>query len=165
MTAQHIFCVSFVLTVISLGGFYALFNPKPSMTVFKRVGSREDAQKIWNAWEAEGQTKALRNLAFDWLFILIYSTMWISGAMYLGPLVDAKLRVPAMLFAGIGLAGALCDIIENACLWIMLHGNDSETAPQICKRVMPINVGLFFTAAVYFLIAAIVSCLGHPPSS
>jgi hypothetical protein len=30
---------------------------------------------------------------------------------------------------------------------------------------MPINVGLFFTAAVYFLIAAIVACLDHPPSS
>jgi hypothetical protein len=158
MTAQHIFCASFVLTLISIVCFYAVFKPKPSMTAFKRAGSQEDAQKIWDDWGAAGQTKALRNLTFDWFFILIYSTMWVSGAMYLGPLIDAKLRVPAMLFAGIGLAGALCDIIENACLWIMLHGNDSETAPRTCKRVMPINVGLFFLAAAYFLTAAIVAC-------
>ena len=158
MTSQHIFCISFVLTVISFGCFYAFFNPKPKMQTFKRAGSRTEAQRIWDEWGKDGQAKARRNLAFDWLFILIYSTMWISGAMYLGPLVDATLRVPAMLFAGIGLAGALCDIVENTCLWIMLHGNASETAPRICKRVVPINVGLFFVAAAYFLAAAIVAC-------
>jgi len=26
MTAQHIFCASFVLTLISIGSFYAVFN-------------------------------------------------------------------------------------------------------------------------------------------
>jgi len=159
MTAQHIFCTSFILTVISFICFYAFLNPKPKMQAFKRSGSKKAAQEILEAWGSEGQAKARHNLTFDWFFILIYSTMWVSGAMYLGPLVDATLRVPAMLFAGIGLAGALCDVIENTCLWTMLHGNASDTAPQTCKRIAPINVALFFTAAVYFMIAALVACL------
>jgi hypothetical protein len=158
MTSQHIFCTSFVLTVISFICFYAFFNPKPTMQMFKRSGSKEAAQEILDAWGSEGLAKARHNLAFDWFFILIYSTMWVSGALYVGPLVDATLRAPAMLFAGIGLAGALCDVIENACLRTMLHGNGSDTAPRTCKRLAPINVALFLVTALYFLTAAIVAC-------
>jgi hypothetical protein len=157
MTAQTIFYAAFVLTVISFVCFYAFFSPKPNLEKFKRAGSRKAAAEILHEWGEHGLTLARRNLAFDWFFILIYSTMWISGAIYLGPRVDAKLHVPAMLFAAIGLAGALCDVIENLCLRKMLYGNDSESAPRLCARVMRMNIALFAIAAVYFVVASITS--------
>jgi hypothetical protein len=158
MTAQTVFLAAFVLTVICFVCFYAFFNPKPKVEAFKRAGSQEAASRILDQWGARGLTLARRNLAFDWFFILIYSTMWVAGAFYFSPRVDAKLHVPAMLFAGIGLAGALCDVIENLCLRTMLYGNGSESAPHVCGRVTYFNIALFAIAAIYFVVASIVVC-------
>lgn len=157
MSLRAVFYASVVVSVILMACFASFLNPSPSNQKFKQSGSVANAQDILKQWGNAGLTTARRNLAVDWLFIVSYVTMWITGALYLGPRVDAKLHVPALLFAITGIAGALCDVFENLCLRVMLYGNTSEAAAQNCKRIVPFNVGLFMVTALYFIIAAVVS--------
>lgn len=157
MTAHQIFCIGLLLIPAMFVCFYKFFNPTPNMQTFKKAGSKEAAAGILDQWGAAGQKTARANLKFDWLFILVYSATWITGAMTLGPRFDSTLRVPAIAFAAIGLAGALCDLIENACLWLMLRGNNSEIAPRVCKQIMKLNIAFFLIAADYFFHGAIVT--------
>jgi hypothetical protein len=159
MTIHYIFWSGLVLVSIMFWCFVRFFNPNPNMQTFKRAGSREAAARILDEWGPTGLTLAKRNLNFDWFFILVYSSTWIAGAMALGPRFDAMLKIPAMAFAAIGLGGALCDLIENFCLWSMLHGNASDIAPRLCKRIMNLNILFFFLAADYFVNGAIVGYL------
>jgi len=157
MTARTVFLASLCVSTLLGLSLPLLFDPKPPMSDFKRAGTKTAAAAILGEWGPDGLALARRNFAVDALFILAYSTMWISGALYLGPIVDPRLRVPAMVFAGTGIAGALCDIVENACLYRMLYGNASESAPRLCSQVAPLNAGLYKITAVYFLIACAVA--------
>jgi hypothetical protein len=141
MSEHTVLTVLATLTVLAFFSFYVFFNPgKPSMQQFKRSGSRAAAQQILDQWSDAQKKKARANLAFDWFFIALYSATWIVAGLYF--------RGWACAFTLIGLAGAVCDVIENSCLHKMLNGNQSDSAPRICRTVMPLNIGLFMIAAV-----------------
>lgn len=117
------------------------------MSGFKTSGSRAAAQDILDKkWGEDGQKTARRNLRFDWFFIILYTTLWITAGSYLGGWAYA--------FAAIGVAGAIADVIENRCLLIMLNGNTSESAARLCKIMLPINFSCFVIAALGLLALA-----------
>lgn len=162
MPALRTVLIASVIAVAAfICAFYALLDPgKPSNLEFKQSGSREAAGDILRQWGAAGKVGvARRNLAVDWLFIAVYSTLWISAGLYFAHRTDAILRLPALFFTGVGMAGAMCDVCENLCLWFMLHGNESALAPRICAKAMPINVGCFFAALLYFAVACMTNLL------
>lgn len=151
MTSLQFFLTTLALAILNLAAFYLFFNPgTPSMAKFKQAGTPTKVNEILRQWGEAGLTKARRNLAVDWIFILIYSTMWIAAARYFEPRVGTSANV----FAAIGLLGAIADVIENACLASMLKGNPSDATTKLCKRAMPINLTLFGIAGLYFFIIA-----------
>lgn len=165
LTLRTVLIASVIAVAIFIWMFFAALDPgKPSNRQFKQSGSRKAAADILDAWGSDKLEIARRNLAVDWLFIAVYSTMWISAGLYFAQRTDATLRLPALLFTAVGLAGAICDVCENTCLWFMLHGNESALAPGICAKVMPVNVGCFFAALLYFAIAFVTSLLTRQPS-
>lgn len=154
---RTLFFAAAAVTALMFASFYVFFNPKPSMQSFKRSGSREAAAKILQTWEANGSLRTARaNLTFDWFFIAAYSTLWISAALYLGRNADPRLHVLALLIAATGIAGAICDVVENLALREMLYGNASESAPVRCRAVMPWNVGLFAVTLTCVVVAAVI---------
>ena len=157
MSVRTIFYAALVLTVIFICILTWLDPAAPSNREFKRSGSQDAVRENLSKWGSHGQTIARENLALDWLFIVIYGTMWISGALYLGPRADPKLHFPLLIVAAIGIAGALFDITENICLYIMLHGNRSPAAPLICRVVAPINMSLFIVAGICMIAGAIAA--------
>jgi hypothetical protein len=147
------FVTSFVLTALGFIAFWTLLNVHdPSNRQFKQSGTRQQAGTYVAQWRESGQLrKANRNLAVDWLFIALYSATWISGGLWLYS-CGSKI---ALLFTAIGLLGAIADVVEDICLWIMLHGNASELAPRVCVQAMRVNFACFAIAAACFVVAAI----------
>jgi hypothetical protein len=172
MTPKTLFYVSFAASLFLAASFFIWLDPSklgPNMKSnqdLKRAGTREEVDKILNGWKDAGVRLARTNLAVDWLFIVAYSTLWITAALYLGTRAEPKLHVPAVAFAAVGLFGAFFDAIENVCLYLMLHGNASTLAPKVCAVVRPLNVAMFFLAFGYMVLAgAVVAFTRHPLSS
>lgn len=138
-----------VLTALSFASFFLFFNPPaPGMRGLKTSGSRDAAQKILDSWGEDGRAVARRNLAFDWFFIALYTTLWITAGMYLGGW--------AWVFSAIGVAGTIADLLENRGLWVILHGNTSDSAAALSKTMLPINFSCFVIAAVGLLAVALL---------
>jgi hypothetical protein len=158
MTDLYFFLATLALTLLGFASFRLFFNPgTPSMNTFKKSGTAEQVTKYLAQWDATGLAKARSNLRFDYLFILIYATMWIAAARYFEP----RVGIAANVFAAIGLLGAVFDLIENQCLAKMLNGNATDEIAKRCKRVMQIQFTLFGIAALCFLvIAPIVAARG-----
>ena len=134
------------------------FNPAQATNQqLKQAGSASGVKSILTAWGDAGQEVARRNLMLDWLFIAVYAAMWIAAGRYFWP--DRPWTKLAVI---IGLAGALADIVENICLWMLLHGQVTDKVAQTCKQASSINVILFFLAALYFMAAAIGTGCGKP---
>ena len=159
ITARNVFFAAIALTlIVGSVSFWCLDPASPSNREFKRSRTQAGVETNLAKWGPHGIAIAKRNLALDWLFIVIYSTMWISGALYFVQR-DPALRLPAFIVAAIGIAGALCDVVENICLYLMLHGNTAERAPEVCNRVAPINFWLFAITGIGFIVIAIVVSL------
>ncbi len=129
------------------------FNPAQATNQhLKEAGSAEGVKDILAKWGESGQEAARRNLALDWLFIVVYAATWLAaGRNFWQNLIWTKLAV------GAGLAGAVADIVENLCLRMLLHGDVTDKIAQTCKQASSINVALFFLTALYFMVAAIAS--------
>lgn len=156
MKSQCLFVLAFLVVLILSAVLSALQLAWPTNQDFKRAKTQAKAAEMLKVWSERGQTIARRNLALDWFFIAAYAAMWILAGRYLGSRAEGTLHLPATPFVVIGLTGAGCDVIENVCLWIMLHGNGSLTAPKVCAIVTPLNVALFFITALYFMAATMV---------
>jgi hypothetical protein len=154
MTPRCDFVIMFVgmLTIATLFNF-PFFNPAQATNQhLKQAGSATGVNDILAKWGEAGQEAARRNLALDWLFIVVYAATWIAaGRHFLPNLIWTKCAV------GVGLAGAVADIVENVCLRMMLHGDVTDRVAQTCKQASSINVALFFLTALYFMVAAIAS--------
>jgi len=154
MTPSCQFVIVFVATLIIATLFNVpYFNPAQATNQqLKQAGSAKGVEAIFGQWGEAGKEIARRNLMLDWLFIAVYAAMWIAAGRHFWPeLVWTKIAV------GLGLAGAVADIVENVCLWMLLHGNVTDKIAQNCKQAASINVPLFFLAALYFMFAAIAS--------
>jgi hypothetical protein len=151
MSVRAVLIGSFVLSIILFASFFLFLNPKnPSNRDFKRSGTKKQVDTYLASWGPAGIALAKRNLAVDWLFIAVYCTLWISAGLYF----HGRAPFPSLLITAIGLLGALFDIAENICLWMMLHGNTSEVAPAVCARVMQANFLCFVLALIGLIIAA-----------
>jgi hypothetical protein len=154
MTPRCQFVIVFVATLIIATLFNVpYFNPAQATNQhLKQAGSASGVEAIFGQWGEAGKEIARRNLMLDWLFIAVYVAMWIAAGRHFWPqLVVTKIAV------GIGLVGGVADIVENVCLWMLLHGNVTDKIAQSCKQAASINVPLFFLAALYFMVAAIAS--------
>ena len=152
MTPRCQFVIVFVAMLIIATLFnLPFFNPAQATNQhLKKAGTAEGVKDILAKWGASGQEAARRNLMLDWLFIAVYAAMWIAAGRHFWPeRVLTKFAVTA------GLAGAVADIVENVCLWMLLHGNVTDKIAQTCKQASSINVTLFFLTALYFMVAAI----------
>jgi hypothetical protein len=129
------------------------FNPAQATNQhLKQAGSAKGVNDIFLKWGQSGKEVARRNLALDWLFIVVYAAMWIAAGRHFWPnLMWTKFAV------SVGLAGAVADIVENVCLWTLLHGDVTDKIANTCKQASSINVALFFLTALYFMVAAIAS--------
>lgn len=158
MTDLSFFLTTLALTFLAFASFHLFFHPgTPSMTTFKKSGTAEQVKNHLAQWGATGLAKARSNLKFDYLFILLYATMWIAAARYFEP----RVGMAANVFAAIGLLGAVFDLVENQCLAKMLDGNATDEIAKRCKRVMKIQFTLFgFAAICFFVIAPIVAARG-----
>jgi len=144
------FAIAFVIFLL----FYSpYFNPgSPSNRDFKKAGSASGVQSIFKTWGSPGKEAAIHNLRLDWLFIIVYTSMWIAASRAFWPNHGlTKLALAA------GLAGAAADVGENICLWMMLNGKVTDKIAEACKHVSAINITLFIITAAYFLGAAIAS--------
>ena len=158
MTPRGWFFLFLVIGLVIFGLFFLpYFNPgTPSNHDFKQAGSAEGVQSIFTKWGATGKAAAGHNLELDWLFIIVYTAMWLAAGQAFWPQRGlTKVAVAA------GLAGAAADVCENVCLWMMLNGEVTDKVAQACKKVSAINVTLFLVAAVYFLVAGMASAFSR----
>jgi hypothetical protein len=158
MTPRRWFAIFFAIGLVIFVLFYLpYFNPgTPSNQDLKRAGSAERVQAIFLKWADAGKEAARHNLMLDWLFIIVYTAMWIAAGQTFWPHhALTKIAVAA------GLAGAAADVAENLCLWMMLNGEVTDQIAQACKRVSAINVVLFFLTGSYFVVAAIASTVSR----
>ena len=158
MTPRYQFVIAFVASLVISALFYTpYFCPShPTNQEFKHAGSAERVTGFLAEWGEAGLETAQRNLMLDWLFIAVYVTMWITASRAFWPdLVWTKVALV------VGLAGAAADIVENICLWNLLHGHVSDAIARTCKTASSINVPLFILTGLYFLIAAIGSKFGR----
>lgn len=161
MSVREVSIAAFVVAV-ALAACLRWLNPTaPSNQEFKHSGSQKQAQAYLDAWGSAGQHLARTNLALDWIFIVVYGTFWISAALALSPRANPILHFSVLIFAGTGIAGAVFDLTENICLYLMLHGNASPAAPAVCNVVSRINVGLFFLTLAGMAAAAIAAFINR----
>src|SRR5258708_3423288 len=123
MTPRCQFVIVFVATLIIATLFNGpFFNPAQGTNQhLKQAGSANGVNDILGKWGQSGQEAARRNLGLDWVFIAVYAATWIAAGRNFWPtLLWTKVAV------GVGLAGAVADIVENVCLWMLLHGNVTD---------------------------------------
>ena len=154
MTPRCQFVIPFVaMLLISVLFYTPWFDPAQATNQqLKKAGTAAGVNGILGAWGPAGQAIARRNLMLDWLFIAVYVATWIAAGRYFWPnLIWTKMAVFA------GLAGAAADIVENICLWRLLHGQVTDNIARTCNLASSINVALFLLTALYFMVAAIAS--------
>jgi hypothetical protein len=154
MTSRCQFVIVFVATLMIATLFnFPFFNPAQATNQhLKQAGSAQGVNDILAKWGEAGQEAARRNLALDWLFIVVYAATWIAAGRHFWPN-----HIWTKFAVGAGLAGAVADIVENVCLRTLLQGNVTDKIAQTCKQASSINVALFFLTALYFMVAAIAS--------
>ena len=85
--------IVFVATLMIATLFnFPFFNPAQATNQhLKQAGSAQGVNDILAKWGEAGQEAARRNLALDWLFIVVYAATWIAAGRHFWLLCTATL--------------------------------------------------------------------------
>lgn len=120
---------------------------------FEFAGNVETAKAMMASWEAKnpgyGRIYAAYNMGLDSLFLFVYSHAIGLACLLVGRKIQAWRKV-AVVLAGLQIAAAIFDLVENYGLTQLIQGSESEVFPQLAyfcaiPKFVFIIVGLLFS--------------------
>lgn len=147
-----------VFLVISIG-FRFIGPAKPSIVEFELAGTVDKAAAVINAWDVQSRVRAGFSLGFDFLYMLVYSTLIALACVWgAGVLAFMKWRTTGLVLAWGLWAAAVLDAVENFALTMLLFGTMSAPYPQVAQVCAMLKFGLIILGLV-FAAVALVACL------
>ena len=145
-----------VFLVITIG-FRFIGPAEPDIVDFELAGTTERATEIINAWDVQDRIRAGFNLGFDYLYMLVYSTLIALACVWgAGVLASRKWRATGLLL-GWGLwAAALFDAVENVALTVILFGTVAAPYPQVAQICANFKFALIVLGLLFAAVAAVV---------
>ena len=117
---------------------------------YEFIGSVASSDAALKLWGEQGRIAATFSLGIDFLFLLLYSVVAIhllSGSAAKIAKYSYKLSLAIKSFIPVFVFAAICDVLENLCLFQLLLGSRNELFAQ----------SAYFLASTKFVI--IVVCL------
>lgn len=119
---------------------------------FELAGNQLQAQNIIASWTGLKAVYAGFSLGIDYLYLLCYSSCFALTALLLAVRRDGKWRKAGLIVATMMPLVALCDALENYCLWQMLSDAPSQELAAIAFLSASFKFVGILIAIVYILI-------------
>lgn len=124
---------------------------------FELAGSPSASQAILDSWDARAQVHAAFIQGLDFLYLLVYALTFSLVALSSARVIQrlgwplAQLGKPVAFSFGLA---ALCDVIENIALVLILFGTPRSPLPEIAAVCAWIKFAVLFVGMVYIFYGA-----------
>jgi hypothetical protein len=173
-TFRRLLWFLFALTALFMFTFNVIGQPLTTeqapygIVSFELVKDVAEARAVLSSWNASAQLRAAFIQGLDCLFAFIYSTAFSLACLGAGRLLKQSLwplsGLAPWIAWGQGLA-ALCDLIENISLTVMLFGVVQMPWPVIARWNAIIKFSLLFAGLVYIFYGGVIYLAHHRQSS
>jgi hypothetical protein len=144
-----------IMLVMNMVGTILYTAESPSGIIsFELAYSPARAYQIINSWSTSAQLRAAFIQGLDFLFPLVYSTMFGIGSIMAGGVLRIRgkpfARWGVILAWGLWLA-AICDYIENIALITLLFGRVVSPFPEIAGVCAVIKFAMILIGSIYII--------------
>jgi hypothetical protein len=156
----------FLMVVFNVSGAPLTTTAAPYGVVsYELAGSVEQSEQILASWDANTQLRAAFGLGIDTFFMPVYASAIALGCGLAANALQRR-RWP---LAGLGnwlawgaFLAALCDVVENVALTVILFGPVAAPWPAIAAWCASVKFLLIFAGIVYGLYGGVVSLVIRP---
>ena len=163
-TFVPLFILTLVVMIVMNGVGAALNTGAAPLGIisFELAGDVSTAQAILDSWDSQARIHAAFGLGFDFLFLLLYSTVigyacaWVSSGLR-----DTmrSLALLGLLLAWGQWLAALLDGVENTALWIILTSGPSVPWPQVAWWCAAIKFIIVIFGLIYAMLGGILAAI------
>ena len=147
---------AFVAFLLASLPFFLLIDAFKDLSRLQLAGSEPDAERIIASW----QEADIRDVAFlqglDHVIPLTYGALLAAGAVWAGRRLRGRVARLAPAFAWMAVGAALCDLLENVGMVLMIRGDIDSPIPAVTSMFAVAKYSLL-VATLLYVVAGVVS--------
>lgn len=137
---------------------FLLVGEPQEMVRLQMAGSASQAREIVAGWSHAETVDMAYLQGTDGVHLVAYGVLLVLGAVWAGRQLRGRAKSWAPLFAWLGIAAALFDIVENVGMIVMIRGDINDPVPAI-TTMFAVAKSSMFVLVIPYVLAGVVARL------